>query len=195
MSIEREQAISNRIYDKSLIDKVIADFKSKCYKPSEVTIYFDLDNTLALFSVYGTEDKTLKTMYSPRFFKELLVFSEAPFVLENLLRIGYNVKILSSCIDSPYCKPEKKDWLKYHFPFIKEPDIILIDVGESKSNYIEEPCKSILVDDFYNNLMGMYHAGGVGIKKTYSGKERPLPQISNLIDLFSVLFDLNCLNK
>ena len=46
-------------------------------------------------------------MYYKGFYKELFCFPEAPAVIENLQRIGFKVKILSSCIDTPYCKAEK----------------------------------------------------------------------------------------
>lgn len=190
-----KENISNRVYDKDLIMQRVEEFRSKNYKPQDLTIYFDLDNTLALFSIYGTEDQVVKIMYSKGFYKELPIFTEAPYVLENLMRIGFRVKILSSCIDSPFCRPEKIEWVNYHLPFIKKRDIILIENGKTKADYIKDPTKSILVDDYFTNLMAMYEAGGIAIKKSYSGKDRPVLQISNLIDIFSVLYDLNCLNK
>ena len=160
---------------------------------SDITIYFDMDNTLCLFSVYGQEELSMKAMYSKGFYRELPCFNEAPAVLENLQNLGYKVKILSSCIDSPYCIPEKKAWVKYHLPFIDDKDIILIPNGSSKAAVIENIESSILVDDYYHNIVGVYEAGGIGVKKTYSGKERPIPQVANLVDIFSVLDLLNCL--
>lgn len=184
--------MSNRIYDREWIESIIKEFRDKGYKPYEVTIYFDLDNTLALFSPYGDVEGACKAMYSKGFFRELICFAEAPAVLENLIRIGFKVKILSTCIDSPYCRKEKLEWVKYHLPFIKEEDVILISKGESKSDYICNPKCSILVDDYYENIIDMYENGGIAIKKTYSGKERPIPQVESLVDIFSVLCRLNC---
>ena len=60
---------------------------------------------------------------------------------------------------------------------------------------IENPKTSILIDDYYKNIQNFYEQGGIGIKKTYSGKERPIPQVESLVDLFSVLFELNCMKK
>lgn len=180
-------------YNRDLVEQRINEFKSKNYDHNEITIYFDMDNTLCLFSVYGQEDASMKAMYSKGFYRELPCFSEAPAVLENLQNLGYKVKILSSCIDSPYCIPEKKAWVKYHLPFIDDKDIILIPNGSNKAAVIENIESSILVDDYYHNIVGVYEAGGVGVKKTYSGKERPIPQVANLVDIFSVLDLLNCL--
>ena len=180
-------------YNKDLVEQRINEFKNKNYGHNDITIYFDMDNTLCLFSVYGQEDASMKAMYSKGFYRELPCFSEAPAVLENLQNLGYKVKILSSCIDSPYCKPEKKLWLNYHIPTLNDEDIILINVGENKADYIENPETSILIDDYYKNIQNFYEQGGIGIKKTYSGKERPIPQVESLVDLFSVLFELNCI--
>lgn len=182
-----------REYDRRLIEYRVNAFRESKYKPDEIILYFDMDNTLALFSPFGEVEKSMRAAYSKGFYRELLCFPEAPPVLENLQRIGFNVKILSSCIDSPYCIPEKRSWVNYHLPFIDNKDILLLPVGENKTNMIVEPKKSILIDDYCNNLIDMYQAGGIGVKKTFSGKERPLPQINNLVDIFSVLNDLNCL--
>ena len=180
-------------YDKGLVEQRIKEFKSKCYGHDDVTIYFDMDNTLCLFSIYGQEDASMKAMYSKGFYRELPCFSEAPAVLENLQNLGFKVKILSSCIDSPFCAPEKIAWVNYHLPFIEDKDIILIPNGSSKASVIQNPECSILVDDFHHNITDIYKAGGIGVKKTYSGKERPIPQVANLVDIFSVLDTLNCL--
>ena len=32
--------------------------------------------------------------------------------------------------------------------------------------------------------------GGLAIKKTFSGKQRPIPQVMNLVEIFKVLYDL-----
>ena len=68
-----------------------------------------------------------------------------------------------------------------------------MNVGENKSNYIENIESSILVEDFYQNIQNFYAVGGVGIKKTYSGKARPIPQVESLVDIFSILYELNCI--
>lgn len=179
-------------YNEDLVKQVIDRFKSMNYKPEDITIYLDMDNVLCLFSVFGNEDTAVRRMFHKGYFKELQCFPEVPAVIENLQRIGFKIKVLSSCIDSPYCKPEKKLWLNYHIPTLKDEDIILINVGENKADYINNPETSILVDDYYQNICNFYEIGGLGIKKTYSGKKRPIPQVESLVDLFSVLYNLNC---
>lgn len=182
-------------YNIERIQENIEKFKTQQYKPEDVTIYFDMDNTLCLWSPFGNTEFALKQMYSKGFYRELMCFSEAPAVIENLQKIGFKVKILSACIDSPYCRPEKKAWINYHIPTIKDEDIILVDVGENKANYIDNIQQSILVDDYCQNLIDFYEAGGIGIKKTYSGKQRVILQVESLVDIFSILYKLNCLNR
>lgn len=177
-------------YNTERINEVIRDFKSKHLKPEDVTIIFDMDNTLCLYSRDGDDATALKLMWSKNFYKNLPCFQEAPATIELLQKMGFKVKILSSCIDSKYCKKEKKDWLHYHLPSIKDEDVILIDNGENKADYIKDITTCILVDDYYKNLMNWYDAGGVAIKKTYSGKERPIPQVSSLVEIVGILWDL-----
>ena len=180
-------------YNEVLIREVTEKFRNKHYSPSDITIYFDMDNVLCLFSIFGDEDTAVKRMYHKGFYKELHCFAEAPAVIENLQKIGFKVKIISACIDTPYCRPEKELWLHYHLPTLKDEDIILVNKGENKADYIEDIEKSILVDDYHQNIVDFYNAGGVAIKKTYSGKYRPLPQVESLVDIFSILYSLNCL--
>lgn len=184
-------------YNVEKINTVVAKFASHGYKPSEVDIYFDLDNTLALFSYYGNggDEEACRKMYTKGYYKELPVFSEAPETLEALKDMGFNLFILSSCIDTPFCRSEKLAWTNYHFPFIDNENIIFIDNGKCKADYITRPDQSILVDDYFVNLCSAYEVGIVGIKKTYTGKKRPLPQVSSLVDIFPVLYRLNCLNR
>lgn len=180
-------------YNRELINANIERFISLNLKPYEVDIYFDMDNTLCLFSPFGDIETSCRVMNQEGFYRELLCFPEAPAVLYNLQTIGFNVKILSSCIDSKYCRPEKQAWVNYHLPFVEDKNIFLLPVGQSKSDLISNPTKSILVDDYHINICDIYNHGGVGVKKTFSGKVRPVPQVSNLIDIFSVLHSLNCL--
>ena len=126
-------------YNENLVKQVIDKFKSMNYKPEDITIYLDMDNVLCLFSVFGNEDTAVRRMFHKGYFKELQCFPEVPAVIENLQRIGFKIKVLSSCIDSPYCKPEKKLWLNYHIPTLSDEDIILINVGENKADYIDNP--------------------------------------------------------
>lgn len=178
-------------YNEKQIKEILNNFKNKNFKPMDITIYFDMDNTLCIFSYNGRDDIALQKAKRKGFYRNLQCFEEAPIVIETLQAIGFNIKVLSSCINTTYCKPEKIAWIKYHFPSIKEEDIILVENGHNKAEYIEDISTSILIDDYYVNLMNWMDAGGVAIKKTFSGKPRPIPQVSNLTELFKILYDLN----
>ena len=86
-------------YNEELVKEIIDKFKSMNYKPEDITLYFDMDNVMCLFSVFGDEDIAVKRMFHKGYFKELQCFPEVPAVIENLQRIGFKVKVLSSCID------------------------------------------------------------------------------------------------
>lgn len=177
-------------YDVNLVKDNIRKFKSKRYKSDEITICFDMDNTLCLFSPFGNIEQAMKNMHKKGFYKNLTCFPEARNVIETLQKYGFNVKILSACIDSPYCKKEKLEWINTYLPSVKEEDIILVEVGENKADYIKNPNSTILVDDYHKNIQDFYEAGGIAVKKTYSGKCRPIPQVKSLNDIFNILSDL-----
>lgn len=181
-------------YNSEKNKKIVESFKDLHLKPEDVTIFFDMDNTLCLFCIYGKSQEALDKMYSQGFYRNLQCFSEAPYVIKTLQNIGFNVKILSSCIDTPFVKQEKYEWIKYHLPTVKDEDIILVPSGTPKSSYMGDITRSILVDDFGMNIQEVYDNGGIGIKKSYSGKKRNVLQISNLIEIFEILHQLNCLN-
>ena len=176
-------------YDSAIIQKTIENFKKR--DPSNpVTIMFDSDNTLYRFSTYGAVESSLREMYSRNFFKNLPIFPEAPTVIENLQRLGFKCGIITSCINSPFCANEKLESYAYHLPTIMPEDIIIVPEGVKKCDCFEDVSNIILIDDYYRNIMDWYNKGGIAIKKSYSGKVRPVPQVTSLIDLFVVLREL-----
>ena len=182
-------------YDEKLIKEIADRFSNEGLKPSDITIYFDMDNTLAIFSYFGNDDEALKKANRKGFYRNLQCFEEAPAVIETLQRIGFNVKILSVYLDTKYCKKEKIAWIEYHLPSISKEDIVLVPKGEKKTDYVTDIKHSILVDDYYGNLMTWMEEGGLAIKKTFSGKQRPIPQVMNLVEIFKVLYDLKLMNN
>lgn len=183
--------MENKHYDTGIINSVLEDFKAHHYSPEQITICWDIDNTLGRFNIYGRLQDSLDEMYTEGFYKRILCFSEGPTVIRNLQRMGFTNKIVSSYIDSPYCPKEKREWVHYYYDTIKDRDIILVPNGKAKTSIFKDIKQLILVDDFHGNIMPWYAAGGVAVKKSYSGKQRPVPMITNLIDIFSVLRELN----
>lgn len=157
----------------------------------ERVIYFDQDNTLYRFSMYQQVDTALSQCYTKGFYKNLPIFQEAPEVISALQRMNLRCKILTSLVDSPFCNDEKLESIHYYFPMIRDEDIILVPYGEKKVDKVNDVKHSILVDDYHKNINDWYLSGGVAIKKSYSGKPRPVPVVSNLIELFPVLKELN----
>lgn len=182
-------------YDVNLITQVWNKFKNNGLKPEDITIYFDMDNTLAIFSYFGNDEEALKKANRKGFYRNLQCFEEAPAVIEVLQKIGFKVKILSVYLDTEYCKDEKIAWIEYHIPTIHPNDIVLVPKGDKKTDYVEDIEHSILVDDYFGNLITWMEAGGLAIKKTFSGKERPIPQVINLTEIFKILFDLGLLSN
>lgn len=179
-------------YDSDLIRRVIKDFKAKRVTSGKpVTVLFDADNTLYRFSTYGMIAEAKRDMYTKGYFKNLNIFTEAPHVIENLQKMGIRCGIITSVIDSPFCEYEKRQSFEYYFPMISEEDIYIIKPGMKKTDVVRDVSDIILVDDYYKNLNDWYEAGGVAIKKSYTGKVRPVPVITSLIDLFSVLHELD----
>lgn len=182
-------------YDVALIESIKNRFMAEGLRPEDVTIYFDMDNTLAIFSYFGNDDEALKKANRKGFYRNLQCFEEAPGVIETLQMIGFRVKILSVYLDTKYCKEEKVAWIEYHLPSIKKEDIVLVPKGDKKTDYVEDIKHSILVDDYFGNLITWMEEGGLAIKKTFSGKQRPIPQVMNLTEIFKVLYDLGLLTR
>jgi len=164
-------------------------------RPEDVDIYVDMDNTICLFSIHGKEPEALVKMYEEGYYKNLPVLDDAVKVLPVLQAIGFNVFILSACINSPYCRKEKMEWISYHLPTIEKDKIILCDVGEDKARFVRDIRRSILIDDFHRNIQKWLDAGGVAIKKTYSNKPRPVLTIHNFVEIFQILYSLGVLNN
>lgn len=180
-------------YNEELIRARIDAFRNK--KHDEVTVLFDMDNTLFCFSIYKQNELAMQRAYTKGFYRNLPIFPEGPSVIEALQHMGIHVGILTALIDSPYCQPEKEDSLWYYFPMISQQDITMVPPGENKIDYIKDIENTIIVDDYHVNIMKMYEEGGIAIKKSYSEKVRPVPTIHNLVEIFPILHDLNCFSR
>lgn len=185
---------SSKEYNKELIDSVISQFKER-NTDTPLTILFDADNTLFRFSTYREEHDALSRMYTKGFFKYLSIFEEAPVVIESLQRMGIRCGIISSAIDSPYCREEKLESFHYYFPTIPDELIYILDPGTDKCYLFEDVSSIILVEDFRDNIIKWYEAGGVAIKKAFSKKQRVVPSINSLVELFPMLVELGVLER
>lgn len=180
-------------YNAEFINRRLCEFSEMMleYKGSR-NVLFDADNTLYLFSQHGHDKEVARVCHNRGFFKSLPIFSEAPYVIENLQKFGIRVGIASTYSDG-YSYDEKIQSYHFHFPMVNDRDIYLIPSGTSKADFVEDIEHTILVDDYYVNINDWYAKGGVAIKKSYSGKPRPVPVVCSLIDIFYELRKLNFL--
>ena len=145
-------------------------------------IFIDLDDTIAEFELGGGKEK----MHEQGFFRNLAIKHQAKNTI-HFLKYVYdgNIHILSMCIDTPYCKTEKMEWISEHLPFIKKENIHLI-MGMSKADYVLEKFNLstlenlTLIDDYKVNLIDWQNKGGRAIKFGKTIKQnRPYEQMND----------------
>ena len=149
--------------------------------------YYDMDNTLALFSIKGEETETLEKMYEKGFFRNLPIMENSMETLSALMFDGHEVFILSACIDSPYCKQEKIEWIEHYLPFIPKENIILVPIGTNKAEHIGNVENSFLIDDYKKNLVEWEKAGGIPVKKRFSMKKGWKYIVRNHLEIFDYI--------
>lgn len=115
-------------------------------------IFIDMDGTIAKFY---EKPNYLERMYEKNFFRNLKPYALARTV-NALAGAGYDVYVLSACVNTSYCKQEKLEWCKQYLPNLNPDNIILLGVGENKARKIDAFIGwdeyAILVDDYGLNL-------------------------------------------
>ena len=154
------------------------------------TLFYDLDNTLALFSIKGQEGEALERMFEEGFFRNLPILNNAMEALAGLMWEGHDVHILSACINSPFCKAEKLEWIAQFLPFIEPHNIHLCDVGQNKAEMIGDVVGTILVDDYHKNLEQWTEAGGIAVKKRFSEKKGYERVVRDHMEIFDIIEQL-----
>jgi len=133
--------------------------------------YCDMDGVLADF--YGKKDCLERFSTEKDFFKMLEPIQENINAVKNLIAKGEKVKILSA---SPNKNADhaKKVWLKRHLPEVKEKDIIIVRLGESKIAKLRKSTRrlAILFDDYGDNLEKWLAGGGKAAIKILGNNER-----------------------
>lgn len=154
-------------------------------------IFYDMDNTIALFSHKANPDMALERMFEEGYFRNLPIMPNAMETLAGLQWEGHEVFILSACINTPYCKQEKQQWIENYLPFIPKSNIILCEVGQNKAEIIGNVENCILVDDYKKNLIEWKKAGGIPVKKRSSNKGRWEHIVNNHFDIFPIVKKLS----
>lgn len=127
------------------------------------TIYYvDMDGTIARFY---DEMNYLEKMYEKGFFRGLAAFQNVVEAIQDLVKNGEEVHVLTSVIESDYCKSEKDQWLDEYLPCIPKENRHYVGYGISKAHcgiIVDE--NAILLDDYNKNLEEWRRAGGTAVK-------------------------------
>lgn len=156
-------------------------------KRKDYVLYYDMDNTLCFWGRKEDRLEILKKVRDKGFFANLKPIDNCEKALTKLFKMRYEIKIISACEDTEHCYIEKREWIKKYLPFITDKNIILCKIGENKTKFVQDITKSILIDDYGKNLNEWMEAGGIAVKKSFSGKKRNIPVVKDHMDIFKVL--------
>ena len=126
---------------------------------NKIRLFVDMDGTLATF----TPVSKMETLYEEGYFKKLSPISNMVNAIKNIVNSkDIDVYILSACLDSPFAKKEKNEWLDEYLPMISKDHRIFCEYGKEKTTFISNHVDSdVLLDDYTKNLNEW---NGVGIK-------------------------------
>lgn len=131
----------------------------------KVNLFVDMDGVLAVY-----EENVENLMYDKNFFLERPVVKPVVQIVKDLIQQDkYNIYILTSVIDSPYCVEEKAKWLDKVLPEIDKSNRIYVPYGEVKAEYAKanvptEGFVNVLLDDYTENLIKWKIDGALPIK-------------------------------
>ena len=120
----------------------------------KVNLFIDMDGVLAVY-----HHDILTVMHNEGFFYNRPPIMHMLEVVKGLIRENdYNVYILSSVIDSPYCVPEKKAWLDKYLPEIAIENRVFVPYGTVKAEFVKDKVLlenkvNVLIDDYTENLI------------------------------------------
>ena len=141
-------------------------------------IYLDMDGVLANMGSQLLDDKgevledrqeMVKRFSTPGFYESMPAYENNLKVVKYLINLKkYDIHILSSSHNERIDK-EKRAWLKKHLSEIKEENIIFTrSNGKNrieKGEYVKTPfSQSLLIDDYFLNLIEWKNRGGKCIK-------------------------------
>lgn len=140
-------------------------------------IYIDMDDTIADFRGHPNIVRTypdVAAMYEPGFFLELKPIEGSQVAVRQLIRMGYDVQILTQPIaESAHSYSEKAQWIGLHFPELYGKVNMTQDKGLFRGDY--------LIDDNATKWKDKFNATGgkfilfpynPGDRTSFSNRER-----------------------
>lgn len=119
------------------------------------TIMIDMDDTIADFGnakVFGDKPVDDTLMYEPGFFRNLELIPGALVAVRALIKMGYNVQILTQPVAiSAHSYSEKVEWLGMHFPELLQSVNMVQDKGVVVANYLIDDNATKWKDRFEKN--------------------------------------------
>lgn len=118
----------------------------------KINVFVDMDGVLAVY-----DENIVDFMYDKDYFLNRPQIKPMVEIVRRLVKLDYNVFILTSCIDSPYCIPEKAAWLDKNLPEVKAENRIYVPYGTVKADFAKskvdtENAVNVLIDDYTVNL-------------------------------------------
>ena len=119
----------------------------------KIKYFIDMDGTIARFF----DDKEyLEKMFKVGYFENLAPYEKMVDAVRKMIRCGKNVYILTKCVKTPYCVPEKIKWLAKYIPELAPDKIIMITDDKEKGATIKnlglDGGVNVLFDDYGKNL-------------------------------------------
>lgn len=130
-------------------------------KQEKTNLYVDMDNVIADFS--GEPNAVERYAKEKDFFKILKPMNKWAFE-QLLLNDNFNVYIISIS-PNKQADQDKKAWLHYYYPQIKNDHIIILRTGENKADHMKTK-KGILLDDYGKNCELWREKGNQAVKIT-----------------------------
>jgi 5'(3')-deoxyribonucleotidase len=128
--------------------KLVNDIKALSQEnPELLKLYDDIKSSV------------MKTATKEGFFRNLEMLDGAKKILSTAIKVsGRLPHILTACVESSHCEPEKIEWMKEKFDGMYDKIFCEQDKGKYATNK-----NDVLVDDRITNIKEFVKAGGSGI--------------------------------